>query len=127
MDELVRQGAQALIIPTMDVIAWGPGEHALHSLVAPTRAAEYGLPIVRIASSGISQIVDKQGSIQATAPFPGQEASLAGTLMMAGPGHLPIDRFLGPAAVLLSALFPLWFWFARKSAGSKLHFDDRKE
>src|SRR6202012_354920 len=56
-DELVRQGAQLLIVPTMDVEEWGRHEHKLHALVAPVRAAEYGVPIFRLASSGISQAV----------------------------------------------------------------------
>ena len=52
-DELVRQGAQLLIVPTMDVMEWGRHEHELHALVAPSRSAEYGIPIFRLASSGI--------------------------------------------------------------------------
>ena len=38
-DELVRQGAQLLIVPTMDVDFWGRHQHELHSRVAPVRAA----------------------------------------------------------------------------------------
>lgn len=56
-DELVRQGAQLIICPTMDVSEWGRHEHELHTRVAPVRAAEYGVPIFRLASSGISQAV----------------------------------------------------------------------
>ena len=29
-DRLIRQGARALIVPTMDMIAWGGHEHELH-------------------------------------------------------------------------------------------------
>ena len=64
-DELVRQGAQLLIVPTMDVEDWGKHEHELHSRVAPVRAAEYGIPIFRVASSGISQAVLGGGHVVA--------------------------------------------------------------
>ena len=37
VDELVRQGAQALINPTMDMMEWGEYQHALHSRVPPVR------------------------------------------------------------------------------------------
>ncbi|MFO1499391.1 MAG: nitrilase-related carbon-nitrogen hydrolase [Verrucomicrobiota bacterium] len=49
-DALVRQGARALLVPTMDVADWGEHEHHLHARVAPVRAAEYGIPIFRVAS-----------------------------------------------------------------------------
>src|SRR5215469_12507991 len=58
IDPLVKMGAQMIIVPTMDVVDWGKRQHQLHALVAPVRAAEYGLPIFRLASSGISQAVD---------------------------------------------------------------------
>jgi apolipoprotein N-acyltransferase len=43
-DELVRLGAQAIIVPTMDVADWGRRQHELHARVAPVRAAEYAFP-----------------------------------------------------------------------------------
>ena len=58
-DRLVRLGAQAMIVPTMDVVDWGQREHELHARVAPIRSAEYGIPIFRVASSGISQWTDR--------------------------------------------------------------------
>ena len=60
-DALIRQGAQLLIVPTMDVAEWGLHQHDLHARVAPVRAAEYGVPIFRLASSGISQAVNPSG------------------------------------------------------------------
>jgi apolipoprotein N-acyltransferase len=39
-DRLLRLGAQALIVPTMDLIDWGRRQHELHARVAPMRAAE---------------------------------------------------------------------------------------
>ena len=68
-DRLVKLGAEALIVPTMDVVDWGQAQHELHGRIAPARATEYGLPIFRLASSGISQSVDCAGHVTATAPL----------------------------------------------------------
>jgi apolipoprotein N-acyltransferase len=103
-DRLVRLGAEALIVPTMDVADWGSAQHELHARIAPARAAEYGLPIFRIASSGISQLVDCAGRVRAAAPCPGDGAALAGTLQLRGPGSRPPDRWLAPAAAGVTAL-----------------------
>ena len=59
IDGLVEQGAQALIVPTFDSVAWGAHQHVLHSRVTPIRAREYGIPIFRVASSGISQQIGR--------------------------------------------------------------------
>jgi len=98
-DELVRQGAQLLIVPTMDVEAWDRHEHELHARVAPVRAAEYGIPIFRLASSGISQAVTWDGKVIAQAPFPGSENSIAAELPLFSRGSLPLDRYLAPVCV----------------------------
>lgn len=103
-DELVRQGAQALIVPTMDVADWGTHEHKLHALVAPVRATEYGIPIFRLASSGISQFVDYNGQVIATAPFPGEGAMIQSDLIIRNSGRLPLDRFLAPICVAVTAM-----------------------
>lgn len=94
-DGLIRQGAQAIIVPTMDVQDWGAREHALHARVAPTRAAEYGVPIFRLCSSGVSQAISAAGEVLASAPFPGQRETLAASLHLpASGGRLPVDRFV---------------------------------
>lgn len=95
-DELVRQGARMLIVPTMDVEYWSRHEHELHTRVAPVRAAEYGVPIFRLASSGISQAVAAGGEVVATAPMPGNGATLVATLSLPPCGSLPPDRFVAP-------------------------------
>ena len=116
-DELIRQGAQAIIVPTMDVEAWGGREHALHARVAPARAAEYGVPVFRLASSGISQAVGSNGMVVADAPFPGQGQMLAATLMLPmNGGHVPLDRLIvGPCigGVLLLVGWQLVSWIRR--------------
>jgi len=97
-DELIRQGAVALLIPTMDVEAWGEYQHRLNARMARIRAVEHRVPIFRVASSGISQIVDRNGREVATAPFPGQGEMLAGELRWLGRGGtVPLDDWLAPA------------------------------
>ncbi len=104
-DGLVKAGADALIVPTMDVADWGESQHALHARIAPVRAAEYGIPVFRLASSGISQVVDRGGRVLASAPYPGDGALVSGTLSLNGPGHLPLDRWLAPFAVVFTLLW----------------------
>jgi len=106
-DELVRQGASAILVPTMDVMGWGGREHELHALVAPMRAAEYGVPIVRVCSSGISQVVDRRGRVLVSAPYPGQGQTIAGSIDLRGHAALPIDRIAAPAAVVVTIGFVL--------------------
>ncbi len=110
-DELIRKGAQAIIVPTMDAEHWGAYQHALHTRVAPVRAAEYGVPIFRLASSGISQSVTANGVVTATAPFPGQGETLVGTLELPQRGTLPLDRWLGPLSVVITSALIIWMLF----------------
>jgi apolipoprotein N-acyltransferase len=115
-DELVRQGAQALIVPVMDMVEWGAHQHELHSRIAPVRAAEYGVPVFRVCSSGISQLVSRGGRVYANASFPGQGEIIGGPIglprSIEGYGRIPLDRvlaWLGLAAVvftLISAAIP---------------------
>lgn len=107
-DQLVRLGAQAIIVPTMDVVDWGGHQHELHARVAPIRAAEYGIPIFRLASSGISQCVDARGQVVATAPFPGEGAMISGTLDLEKPGTLPLDRMIAPISTGVTGLVIIW-------------------
>ena len=128
-DELVRQGAQLLIVPTMDVETWGRHQHELHSRVAPVRAAEYGVPIFRVASSGISQAVTGSGSVIAQTTMPGNGEIFSAQLRLPRQGSIPLDRYFGPlctglTALMLAAL--LWLWgrselalAARRRAGVK--------
>ncbi len=107
-DELVRQGAQMLIVPTMDVADWGRHQHELHARVAPVRAAEYGIPIFRLASSGISQGVNKSGRVQSSARFPGEGEFIFFGARIGSKGSLPLDRYLAPVCVGVTGLFVLW-------------------
>ena len=107
-DELIRQGAQALLIPTMDVEHWGLRQRNLHGRIAPTRAVEYGIPIYRVCSSGISQFVDKNGRIQTSGSYPGQGDILSAQLELNKKGARPLDRFLiYPLIVFMASVIPL--------------------
>jgi apolipoprotein N-acyltransferase len=114
IDRLVEQGAQLLIVPTMDVEDWGRHEHELHSRVAPVRATEYGIPIFRLTSSGISQAVSGGGNVVAQIPFGKNDEILSAQLRMPARGLLPLDRFLAPlctgitTVVLAALLFLAW-------------------
>jgi apolipoprotein N-acyltransferase len=106
-DELVKQGAQMLIVPTMDVADWGQHQHELHARIAPVRAAEYGIPIFRLASSGISQGVNASGWVQSSAPFPGEGEMIFFGANLGAKGSVPPDRLLAPLCVLITAVFVL--------------------
>jgi apolipoprotein N-acyltransferase len=103
-DRLVRLGAQALIVPTMDVATWGERQHVLHGRVACVRAAEYRIPIFRVASSGMSQHVAAGGEVEGFLPYPGQGQVLRGVLHLRDPGRLPLDTWFAPACALIAAL-----------------------
>lgn len=105
IDQLVRQGAQIIINPTMDVAEWGAAQHNLHSRVPPMRAAEYRVPVFRLASSGISEAVDASGTLVASAPFPGDEFTVAATLSISNRATLPFDRVVAPITTVLTAIF----------------------
>jgi len=116
-DELVRQGAQLLIVPTMDVEYWGRAQHELHARVAPVRAAEYGIPIFRVASSGISQAITGNGEIIAKTSMLGVGDIFAATLPLPEHGTLPLDRYLALPCVLITAgIMILLYWQATKKS-----------
>jgi len=107
-DQLIRLGAQAIIVPSMDAADWGHQQHELHARVAPIRAAEYGVPVFRLASSGISQIVSSSGRVLATAPMPGEETMISEVLDLKSPGKLPLDRMIAPLSVWITGLTIGW-------------------
>lgn len=107
-DELVRLGAQAIIAPTMDVEHWGRYQHWLHSRVAPVRAAEYGIPIFRLTSSGISQHVLASGDVPSSLPYPDQGKMLTAQLELASDGRRPLDRWIAPLCVGVTAVIALF-------------------
>jgi apolipoprotein N-acyltransferase len=103
-DRLIQLGAQLLIVPTMDVADWGYRQHKLHGRIGPVRAAEYQIPIFRLASSGISQAIDPAGHLVASAPFPGNASIIAASLPLRHSGRRPVDRWLAPFSTAVSGL-----------------------
>ena len=55
-----------------------------------------------------SQLIDARGRVLATAPFPGQGAIIEGRLELGRPGHLPLDHWLAPLSVFVTAAIILW-------------------
>jgi apolipoprotein N-acyltransferase len=104
----------------MDVTEWGRHQHELHSRVAPVRAAEYGVPIFRLASSGISQAVNGGGGVVAHTSFPGPGAVLTASLYLPTGGALPVDRVLAPLCVAATGVVTVWLlwltWREKKPA-----------
>jgi apolipoprotein N-acyltransferase len=98
----------------MDVEEWGRHEHELHSRVAPVRAAEYGIPIFRVASSGISQAVNGGGNIIAQTSISGGGEIISARLQLPMHGSIPIDRIFAPVCVgvtgivMTALLFLAW-------------------
>ena len=107
-DELIRQGAQALIFPTMDTEDWGAAEHRLHGRIAPMRAAEYAVPVFRLCSSGISEFVGLDGHVISSAPFPGQGDMLTVEMKLVSHGRMPLDRHLAKLSVMVTAALTLF-------------------
>jgi apolipoprotein N-acyltransferase len=103
MDDFVRAGAQGLIVPTMDLKTWGRYEREmLHGRLAPVRAAEYGIPVFGVWSSGESQLTDNHGRVIATAGYPGQGEMIAGPFDLRAAGHVPPDRYPAFAASIFA-------------------------
>jgi apolipoprotein N-acyltransferase len=114
MDDFVRQGARGLIVPTMDLAKWGEYERRmLHGRMAPTRSAEYRIPIFGVWSSGVSQLTDRTGRVIATAGYPGQGEMIAGPFDLASPGHVPPDRWCAFICSIATGLFALYLLLGR--------------
>lgn len=107
-DRLAAQHMQALLIPTMDLRTWGEHQHWLSARLASTRAAEYGIPVVRLASSGISEFVDGQGQVLASGPMPGQGAIVSAQIPISASPRMPWDRLPAKIAVYPAGLLILW-------------------
>lgn len=116
MDDFVRQGAQGLIIPTMDVTHWGEYERRmLHGRVAPIRSAEYAIPAFGVWSSGVSQLTDPSGHVLATARYPGQGEMISGPFPLNHPGRIPPDRPLAITSTAVTGIFLTWLMLRMRS------------
>jgi apolipoprotein N-acyltransferase len=105
MDAQVRAGARALVVVAPDVEIWGLTTQDEHSRIPAVRAVEYGIPIVRATSNGLSQIIAPNGQVVASS---GADHVLAGHIpMTAAAPHVPIDALGGPICMILAALYLL--------------------
>jgi apolipoprotein N-acyltransferase len=94
MDRLIAREAELLVVPAMDVMSWGQHAHRLSAQLAAVRAAEYGVPLFRLASSGFSRIVLPDGRIARELGVPGQGEIITERIALAGKGRRPFDRWL---------------------------------
>ena len=107
-DPLAAQNMQALLIPTLDLETWGPHQHWLSARLAATRAAEYGVPVVRLASSGLSLMLDATGRVLASGSMPGQGEILSALIPLSAVPRQPWDRLPARLAVVPAGLLILW-------------------
>lgn len=107
-DRLAEGQMQALLIPTMDLETWGPHQHWLGGRLALTRAVEYRVPVVRLASSGISQFIDAEGKILASGAMPGQGEIVSALIPLSAAPHRPWDRLPARVAMVPAALLIIW-------------------
>jgi apolipoprotein N-acyltransferase len=103
-DRLVQLGAQGLVVISADETDWGLEQHLQHSRIAPTRAAEHGIPIFRVACTGFSQWLAPDGRVLASASFPGHGEIIRGRLKLDRPGRLPFDHWLAPVCSGVTAV-----------------------
>ena len=78
--QLKHLGARAIICPSMDLREWGWWEQQMNARWAPIRAAELGIPVLRVSSSGPSQLVWAGGEIQHTSKSPDDGETVSGFL-----------------------------------------------
>lgn len=105
MDRFIQAGARAIIVPFMDVTDWGAQQHRLHTRIGPIRAGEYGVPIFRVGSSGISQNIDATGQVLATLPYPGRGQCFSVSLQIPKIARLPVDHWLAPVCSMACGAF----------------------
>jgi len=83
------------------------------------RAPEYGIPIFRLASSGISQAVTGGGSVVAQTKFGGNGDILTAQLRLPARGSIPLDRYLAPVCVgitgIVTATLLFFTWKEKRS------------
>ncbi|MFH0894996.1 MAG: nitrilase-related carbon-nitrogen hydrolase [Bacteroidota bacterium] len=77
---LTKNGAEILLIPTLDAMRWSETQHIQHSAMTSMRAVENGRFIARAASSGISQIIDPNGKLLFSIPI-GKTDVVSGKIM----------------------------------------------
>ncbi|MEI7730691.1 MAG: nitrilase-related carbon-nitrogen hydrolase [Verrucomicrobiota bacterium] len=113
-DAFVAQGTQGFIVAAMDSLEWGEKAHQLNARITRLRAAEYRLPIFRLASSGISQCVRPDGSTLAQTPMGSELFILASNMHLPEAGRIPWDRHFVMACSVAAWLALGWGLCRRK-------------
>ena len=100
---MARQGAELLVIPTLDPLEWTLLQHRQHSDMSQARAVEGGLWAVRAASSGESQVIDPLGRQRAALPG-GTEGTLVAEARLAAGGtfYTRAGWLLAPLSLLFT-------------------------
>jgi apolipoprotein N-acyltransferase len=102
----VAEGAELLLVPSLDPAAWGAVQRAQHSELARHRAAELGRWVAVASGAGRTQVLDPVGARRAELPL-GEPGVLVAEVGIAGErtpfarvGHLlgPVCTFLTLAA-----------------------------
>ena len=66
---MVADGAEFLVVPTMDAMHWGAKQQYQHSELFRHRAAENGRWIIVAATSGLTQVIDSNGNRLSSLPI----------------------------------------------------------
>ncbi len=66
---MVADGAEFLVVPTMDAIHWGAKQRYQHAELFRHRAAENGRWVIVAATSGVTQVIDPNGNRLSSLPI----------------------------------------------------------
>ncbi|MCC6650808.1 MAG: apolipoprotein N-acyltransferase [Candidatus Eisenbacteria bacterium] len=105
----VLAGSRCLVVVTND--EWFGRSAAVHqhAAMAPFRAVENGVPLLRCANTGLTQVIDAHGRVVASAPA-FEPAVLTARVPPALPGRTPWTRWGDwPGALSLAVLVALLF------------------
>lgn len=89
--ELVRRGAEYVVVPTFDAEHWSETQHKQHAVFFQLRAAENGRWLICSASSGFSRIIDPHGHVHQSLQF-AEEGAFVGRIVPQG-GRTFYNRF----------------------------------
>jgi apolipoprotein N-acyltransferase len=117
---LTQEGAELLLMPSLDEGGWGGTQHAQHALLPRLRAIENRRPVVEASTSGISQIIDAQGRVRAEVPYRLSRRPQRATLYLEGTAHAVVEaageqsvytrggHLLAPVATVVAGMIVGW-------------------
>lgn len=88
---MVRQGARMMVVVTNDAWFGKSAAAEQHFRITRMRAAEYGIPVVQAATTGISGIIDQNGEVISRTRL-NEKRILSGSIMLSGEPSL-FSRF----------------------------------